>query len=1008
MRYKLRQLCIAWMVPLLVLGSSLSAMALAASDSSNGSIPFSVSINSFPDLAATETGPATTNPDGALVVSARVNDTAGPTTAAEEQSGSDVTITVVMSDTVAPVPGAFVALTGAAGQYGGVTDNAGQLLLSDVVTGSYTAAASAPGTTVGSAPVTVASSPVTATITVTDSGTIFHGHRAYGSQTGGIVADGKSGVFYLNTTAIPSLFRTGDYGGTWAPVTISTDDSDDGIDGTTSVANPATSGYPGEIAAVAGDKIWYSRDFGVTWASFPVTGTPTLFWGHVGTTSILFAVDEGSTTIAYTPMPTHASPSVVPSLTPMANSFKLDAGDSVFLANGATQPIMAVASHTGSTVTLYEVTSTPDRLSASSVTVSNAAPASAPTFVRLGGSLTGPTIGSSGQAPNTILVYSDAAGAAVMSTYASGAWTSTTATVFKQPESEADDPSGSFNSGPSSCGGQSDAIGSVSPLGSVGSVAGCWVTQSGITLTVRHVVDINNNTGMAFDAAYDGTTNLVLISNDGARGAIKSARMDAARGGMRPEFPGWPAQAQPGTAPDSGGVSINGINSAVVKDTAFGQTADEMAVMLSFSGGGRTLATSDRGTTWVTIDSRGGSSIDWWPNATPGSSWILAGSGGAGDLLASLEVTSTGILTTSVVTYLNNTSGTDLGLTGVPENSQVTAIAGISSTHKAYVGTTDMVSKTGTLRLVTLGGGSSAIITAPVSGITQMVRALDHCPTAGSASVVSDTLFVALGATTEAGSDGGLRVVHDATAASPTVSTPAITGDFNDVRAGCATGEVWAGKTSVLPGTPPSPGISGLLKSTDGGATFVTVVITGPSVTSQLQAQFANVETLAVSQDNPDFVIVVSRDGDIVSTRDGGTTWIVHNDTTSPAGRHFGAEKPGDIEIPPTPVIVQQVRSLAASSTESALFGSGAGLFNTDLSAAPPSPACYDFAPPTGIVGVEDIQLVASRWRLTAANPDPDGLPDTPNYDARYDVDNDGVINIVDVVIVAGHLGACP
>lgn len=61
------------------------------------------------------------------------------------------------------------------------------------------------------------------------------------------------------------------------------------------------------------------------------------------------------------------------------------------------------------------------------------------------------------------------------------------------------------------------------------------------------------------------------------------------------------------------------------------------------------------------------------------------------------------------------------------------------------------------------------------------------------------------------------------------------------------------------------------------------------------------------------------------------------------------------------------------------------------------------------MVGAKDIQAVAARWRLTAANPDPDGDPATPNYEARFDLDQDGDIDIADLMRVAGRWGeSCP
>jgi len=49
--------------------------------------------------------------------------------------------------------------------------------------------------------------------------------------------------------------------------------------------------------------------------------------------------------------------------------------------------------------------------------------------------------------------------------------------------------------------------------------------------------------------------------------------------------------------------------------------------------------------------------------------------------------------------------------------------------------------------------------------------------------------------------------------------------------------------------------------------------------------------------------------------------------------------------------------------------------------------------------------LVASRWRTSCDNPDPDNNPGTPNYESRYNLDHDCDIDIVDIMLVATHWG---
>lgn len=216
-------------------------------------------------------------------------------------SAQDLVVTVTNGS--APVQGAFVSIVGTepARARGGITGATGTHTFAGVTADTYTVTASAPGTTVGTA--TAASGATAATVTVSSSGTVFTGLGAYGSQTGAVVADGRSGIFYLSTTAIPSLYRTYDYGGTWAPVTLRSDDSTNGLPATQAVSALTTSGTPGEVAAIVGSEVYYSRDFGVTWKSMALpSGVPgngvQLLWGHAPTTSAqsqLFVVNLTTT-----------------------------------------------------------------------------------------------------------------------------------------------------------------------------------------------------------------------------------------------------------------------------------------------------------------------------------------------------------------------------------------------------------------------------------------------------------------------------------------------------------------------------------------------------------------------------------------------------------------------------------------------------------------------------------------------------------------------------------------
>lgn len=58
-----------------------------------------------------------------------------------------------------------------------------------------------------------------------------------------------------------------------------------------------------------------------------------------------------------------------------------------------------------------------------------------------------------------------------------------------------------------------------------------------------------------------------------------------------------------------------------------------------------------------------------------------------------------------------------------------------------------------------------------------------------------------------------------------------------------------------------------------------------------------------------------------------------------------------------------------------------------------------------GYTDAYDIGQVALRWMTTAANPDPDNNPNTPNYGPEYDLEFDGVIDMDDIIEAAEQFG---
>ena len=123
-------------------------------------------------------------------------------------------------------------------------------------------------------------------------------------------------MFYVSTFVVPQIFRTTDYGGHWLPVTPGYDDPAAGLPKDRAFRHAATdadlttSGYPGEVAAVVSDKVYFSADFGMTWHTVggdavtndgpggPCCRAPALFWGHAGATSVLLARNGADTYVA--------------------------------------------------------------------------------------------------------------------------------------------------------------------------------------------------------------------------------------------------------------------------------------------------------------------------------------------------------------------------------------------------------------------------------------------------------------------------------------------------------------------------------------------------------------------------------------------------------------------------------------------------------------------------------------------------------------------------------------
>lgn len=800
-----------------------------------------------------------------------------------------------------PVPDALVAITNATNRYATVTDASGHFSVAAVASGTYDVVAYAPGQEVGKASgVAVASSDVTQDVSCTATNQKFEALGVYGAQVAGIAADGQSGVFYAATSVIPQLFRTADYGGTWTPVTMQLDDADDGLSDDNSGAGLATSGFPGEVATAVMGTVYASTDFGVTWRalSVPGGGGPSfgqLFWGHAGSTNVLLYVLNGTTYRAdmSAPTPTFAAQSA----SYLSNT---DPNARMAVANGADGAWVAVVSGTGN-LSVYDLAENPPATAVSSL----AGLPHPPTFVRLGGEK------SNGVPPDAVMVYAhDDAHHLVMATKSGGTtYGSVSAAVAV-----------------SGCGEGPGSIGSLSPQSSGttgnGTVSQCFVTKSGTAApTLAMVNGINNNTGLVFDAGYDRSTNFVLISADGNRGLVKSASEVS---GV-PQFPSGNVNASAGTASNSGGVSVHGLTVPVVKDSAYGPTgADQVAVELSGSGGGLSVASDDGGATFVTVVPKGGASVDWWTGAS--GAWLAYGHGGAGSLLSVYGDWDSG----DAALMGPNVTGTDataLGITGPTQDFSLSAIKGVPGEDVVFLGTAlngNQPNAGGTIVRATVSGAGSAVT---ISGVTVLdgsassgwaVRALAYCPTAGSDSSIADTLLAAVG---NNGTGSVIRITG-ATGGTPSATSVHSGVVMNDVRAHCGSGTVYVGAGTNTGG--PS---GHLYKSTDGGATFGEVAISAPGLPPNL-----NVQVVAVSPDDANEVLIAGNsEGIIARSTDGGTSWTVVNDPHGAGGRNFLSEGVGDLEIPPAAAPLSTGRTRAVSTASASLVGTGGGLFAADF-----------------------------------------------------------------------------
>jgi hypothetical protein len=578
-------------------------------------------------------------------------------------------VVVTVSDASGTIPGAFVALVNGTTKEAidaAITDASG---VANLDSGSNALSAtklvvSKPGFTTSGTSTVSAATAITLTA-VTTSGLRFT--NAYGAQVRNVAADGDTGVFYATTDNNPSVWRTTDYAGTWAPVpTVA--DSTTGLPQVQ--ANVVTtSGYAGEVAVGLQNGLYYSKDYGNTWTALATTGSfGTILWGHSGTSSYLFAKNGATWQAAVMSVD-------APALSNWTVPAGMDANGKWAIANGVSTSnqifIGALPSVTGQNLKLAALAQGATSVSGITGTSGDVAGLSA-TATNSGDLLMMSTQGQ--DFVSAFVVYDrEGTGNNTTGTLKVGYKSSSGATPLISTGLSGTTDQNSLNSwtaswtdigqnGQNQCGeNETTAVGSIANLAPasgamssfkvMGTIRGCffafntsgasanYANQSGAAVAIDKVAVLpmagaNNNTGFVFDSGFNFSDNMVGISGDGQFGLRKSASMAAPS--YRPSFgPAGArsvdefiaAQAGSGKGADSGGIAVKGMVGAVVRDTVYAPNVTDgstYVVSTSATGGSRTLLTNDSGASFSTLGAGGSDSVDWW-NGASGKQWIAAG-----------------------------------------------------------------------------------------------------------------------------------------------------------------------------------------------------------------------------------------------------------------------------------------------------------------------------------------------------------------------------------------------
>ena len=484
----------------------------------------------------------------------------------EVARAANVELTITDADGNA-IPRAMVAVLNADGDAvdSGIADSTGKVTIKDDSAAGYVVAAPGFGTKV------VDSAPAAGSVKLTASTkSKLSFSNAFGGQVRTLAGDADSGVFYATSDAQPSVWRTTDYAGTWAPVPTSAEDTEASATaaGAMSQAQSAgeifTSQAKGEVAVQVGNELFFSRTYGSTWtkiASYSqVTGqNKKHYWVHGGAQDeysyIFVRTDDGLWAAV---MPDSKSDTAPAFANVTSTIGRFTARDRVAFAKGSGgEMYMAAINAGGIQVSQLNGVTTAGEVRASAVSFT-----SGPTMTLATSGVGLIQMSTLGTATPQVIITHLVDGntkTVQVSKNNSGTWANNS-TLKKAGNND-----NNFNTVTDiagSCGqnGGTPLVASIAPttpaagvlngFDAVGTIGQCmWAYNStgadvtvgsahtSGTLILAELNGANNNTGFVWDSAYDFSNNMVAISGDGQFGVRKSAKLDASTG-YRPNFGG--------------------------------------------------------------------------------------------------------------------------------------------------------------------------------------------------------------------------------------------------------------------------------------------------------------------------------------------------------------------------------------------------------------------------------------------------------------------------------------